>query len=420
MTVRTNTHCSLSIAAGGSWVSDITTKALADKTFTLSIQRNDEYDQRSVDLVISDSSERIKQTVTLVQSGYTPVYVDIPDEEFLSCLLDNWDVNGDGRIDEKEALSITAIDCSGKSISSLKGIEHFINLTSLDCSKTKITNLDISKNDKLTSIKCKYCVGMTSVMLPNIASIPSEAFMNCTGLQAIVLPETITTLGANAFYGCANLNSLTINSDIGGLDTSLYSDYFGGSPISSLTIAGKATGASFSDCTTLTNISIQAPITSIRSFAGCSGLKYIGIPGSVTTLEQGCFFNCTNLISVSFPDEFSSLRTIKYRAFYGCSSLKLLDMTNCLEVSHIQASNPDCEDYSSNTPSYIFYGVQSITINLGTRTTPTISGRDSSRMLYCYKKSYHSIALHVPTDCIDSYKANSSWYDSQYVTVESL
>lgn len=49
-----------------------------------------------------------------------------------------------------------------------------------------------------------------------------------------------------------------------------------------------------------------------------STLKYIGIPSSVTTIEEGAFQNCTNLLSIRIPDSVTSLGA---SAFSGCSKL---------------------------------------------------------------------------------------------------
>ena len=47
------------------------------------------------------------------------------------------------------------MDVNNKSISSLKGIEYFTNLVTLDCGKNRITSLDLSKNKILTKLHCQ-------------------------------------------------------------------------------------------------------------------------------------------------------------------------------------------------------------------------------------------------------------------------
>jgi hypothetical protein len=47
------------------------------------------------------------------------------------------------------------MDVNNKSISSLKGIEYFTNLATLDCGNNRITSLDLSKNKILTKLHCQ-------------------------------------------------------------------------------------------------------------------------------------------------------------------------------------------------------------------------------------------------------------------------
>lgn len=83
--------------------------------------------------------------------------VHIPDLIFKNTLLNRRSINtnGDGEIQISEAQAFTGgINCRDKNIHSLTGIEAFVNITSLDCSKNSIELLDLSKNTKLTYLNC--------------------------------------------------------------------------------------------------------------------------------------------------------------------------------------------------------------------------------------------------------------------------
>src|SRR5690606_19534376 len=72
--------------------------------------------------------------------------VNIPDVNFKNALLAHSptiDVNLDGEIQVSEALATDTLNIYGWSISSLEGIENFINLKFLDCSVNNITNIDL-------------------------------------------------------------------------------------------------------------------------------------------------------------------------------------------------------------------------------------------------------------------------------------
>ena len=88
--------------------------------------------------------------------------VDIPDQHFLNALIeDGVDANGDGLISVGEAETVTTIyldpDSVSKSkgkVSSLDGIEAFINLDTLHCCDNQVQELDLSANGELRVLIC--------------------------------------------------------------------------------------------------------------------------------------------------------------------------------------------------------------------------------------------------------------------------
>ncbi len=82
----------------------------------------------------------------------TPVVT--PDPHFKAYLVSNFDENEDGEISVYEASLITKIDCQGKGIQSLEGIQSCTSLTSLDCKNNQLETLDVSRNTALTVLDC--------------------------------------------------------------------------------------------------------------------------------------------------------------------------------------------------------------------------------------------------------------------------
>ena len=394
LVIRANIDCKISIPSGVNWISNVTTKALEEKTFTLNIQENEEYASRSVIITVSDTNNKINQTITLTQSGYTPVYVNIPDATFLACLVESYDINGDGKIDQKEAKNVTSIDCSSKSISSLSGVEFFENLTTLDCSKTQITSLDISSNTKLTSILCQYCEGLTSLKLPSINSINARAFLGCTALPTLDLPASITSIGADAFLNCSGMKTMYIRSDI----NTTYMKSFSGAGIQDVYIGDSATKV------------IQ------YMFSKASTLKNVTIGENVKLLDKYAFEDCIGLDKVVF-ERYSKLNTIEGYSFNGATALTHLDMTYCTELSYVNVGGGN-QIFGNHRDS------PRLTISLGTRVPPTSQSAGSYKIIYSYYRGYSDycfkMTLKVPSDCLDAYKNSSMWYSSTYVTIESI
>ena len=77
-----------------------------------------------------------------------------PDEKFRAYILKKIDKDGDGYLSETEIAETTSITCADRSISSLKGIEYFVNVQLIDCSGYNLTQLDVSKNTALEDLLC--------------------------------------------------------------------------------------------------------------------------------------------------------------------------------------------------------------------------------------------------------------------------
>jgi len=88
--------------------------------------------------------------VVFGQCKKEPASINIQDNNFLKALIDiGVDKNGDGIISPGEAAEVTFLDVSGCSLSNLKGIEAFVNLDTLYCSRNSLTYLDLFYNHEL-------------------------------------------------------------------------------------------------------------------------------------------------------------------------------------------------------------------------------------------------------------------------------
>jgi hypothetical protein len=202
-----------------------------------------------------------------------------------------------------------------------------------------------------------YCTNLTGITIPgSITNIGQRAFESCTSLLAITvdgsnpvyssaagvlfnksqttliqcpggmagsytIPNTVITIGDEAFQFCASLTSVTIPGSvtrIGGWSFQLCST------LASVTIPGSVTsmGAyAFAMCASLTNATFSAgdTTTGTGAFWGCSNLTSVTLPSSVTTIGAYVFMNCVRLTGVQIP---TNVTEIQDAAFYTCASLK--------------------------------------------------------------------------------------------------
>lgn len=85
--------------------------------------------------------------------------VTIPDAKFKAYLVNNSNINtnGDTEIQVSEATAFTGkIDCGGRRIVNLTGIEAFVNITQLSCYNNQLNALDVTKNTALITLHCYF------------------------------------------------------------------------------------------------------------------------------------------------------------------------------------------------------------------------------------------------------------------------
>ena len=219
-----------------------------------------------------------------------------------------------------------------------------------------------------------YCESMKDLIISEgVKFIDYSAFEYCTSIASVTIPNSVTNIGSNVFYG-SNLKSVNYNGTISQwksingysnipkaiictdgitgngsvvtIDSLKYKlgdnkasviGYTGA--IRDLMIPGTTSyegykfnvtsisDNAFSDCTSLTSITIPNSVTSIGSgtFSNCTNLKSVTIPNSVTSIGSSAFSGCTSLTSVTIPD---SVTSIGHSAFYNCTGLTSVTIPN--------------------------------------------------------------------------------------------
>ena len=155
------------------------------------------------------------------------------------------------------------------------------------------------------------CDGLTSINIPNsVTSIGNMAFYNCTGLTSINIPNSVTSIGGGAFAFCDGLTSIQVDAENPVYDSRDNCNAIIYTEIGDLIEGCKNTVIpnsvtsigwdAFEGRSGLTSITIPESVTYIYNYAfrDCSSLTSITIPESVTYIGEGAFSGCSSLESV--------------------------------------------------------------------------------------------------------------------------
>lgn len=115
-------------------------------------------------------------------------------------------------------------------------------------------------------------------------SIGNNSFKNNSTLTSF--NGTINFIGAGAFYGCSNINNITLSNNIIAIDAE-----------------------TFFACTKLTSIKLPSSLTLIGSKAFMNtGISSVTIPSGVNTIESQAFYG-SNITSVTLPKSVTTMAT---------------------------------------------------------------------------------------------------------------
>ena len=165
----------------------------------------------------------------------------------------------------------------------------FMPCKSLSCNNSS-TNLWIL-NDGELSINTKYIDKIPKeLIIPNVIdgfevnSLSSEIFKDCTLLEKVTIPSSITKIGSGAFFGCENLSEVIINGYVVCLP-----EYV---------------------------------------FFNCEKLKIVLLPDSIRYIEDYAFYNCNLLEQISIP---KSVVCISSNSFSNWEIFKDYDIQSVID-----------------------------------------------------------------------------------------
>jgi len=241
-----------------------------------------------------------------------------------------------------------------------------------------------------------YCTSLNGITIPNsVISIGTAAFGYCENITSVVIPNSVTNLGEEAFENCKNLTSATIPGSVVNIG---YRTFYKCQNLQSVTLGNgiKSIDNAFGDCVSLTSITIPNSVTSIGdfTFGDCTNLSTIIIPDSVTRIGSYAFsgtkwyYNQPDGVVYAgkvayewkgdMPEHTSitlkaGTNGIASNAFYSCDNLSSISIPNSVENIGDSAFSGCTELISISIPdsvTSIGYGVFDDCTNLITIIFP--------------------------------------------------
>ncbi len=118
------------------------------------------------------------------------------------------------------------------------------------------------------------------VIAEGIIKLSNDCFKDCTNLEEVVLPSTLTEIGWKVFMNCGKLDNVVL-------------------PEGLIKLSSNA----FSDCASLTKITLSSKTTYIdyRAFYNCTSLEEIVIPDTINYVSEFAFENCPVDAKINLP-----------------------------------------------------------------------------------------------------------------------
>ncbi len=166
----------------------------------------------------------------------------------------------------------------------------------------------------------------------SVVRIADAAFLNATSLVSVVIPDSVTEIGLNAFGGCNALTRLTVPHIGGSVTQKTYIGHWFGAPtaeaqstyvpsgLKTVTVSHAIGDSAFMGCAFLESVTVKNGVTAIgaSAFANCIALQSVALPMGLEAIGNSAFAGCTGITAVSLP---ASVVSLGENIFKNCISL---------------------------------------------------------------------------------------------------
>ena len=339
--INSNVDFTVSIPSSAKWIEETGTRAFSTHTKYFTISPNTTTSSRSAEITFKNTTYNLAENVVVNQAelSTSTITVHVPKKGTLAAVLNEKGLNAE---------TIVSLKITGE-----LNDEDFIVIRSM----TNLKDLDLSEVNLPILFENVFYQNekIEKIILPNtLTTIGASAFEDCTALTTIEIPASVETIREKAFYNCTSLQTVTFKkgSQLKTIEMSVFGHCKALAsieiPASVETIGRNA----FFCCYSLKTVTFEkgTQLKTVDGFAGCTSLTTIEIPASVETIGNLAFSNCTSLTTIKIP---ASVETIGSRAFAGCTSLQTVTFEKESQLKTIEGYH--------EKGSGAFYGCTSLT-----------------------------------------------------------
>ena len=177
-----------------------------------------------------------------------------------------------------------------------------------------------------------------------ILGISDSAFRGFSKLTKIKLPDTITSIGKNSFYGCSNLTGkLIVPENVEVIDECA----FYSCNITELEFKSKGKLTKIMNCAFLGNkfekLIIPEGVTILESYAfeSCTNLKEVYLPASIIAISNGVytpFKNCQNITKITISNSVVNSNQFNPSRIFQHSLFTIIEVEFCGTITSISSN----------------------------------------------------------------------------------
>ena len=213
------------------------------------------------------------------------------------------------------------------------------------------------------------CCNLQDFVIPNsVDTIEHTAFEGCSSLENLFIPSSVKSIRLCAFSRCNNIKRITVDpnnevydsrEDCNAIISSRNNVLISGCQNTIVPDTVNSINAyAFYGCTNLKSIELPDSVSSIgiSAFHACKNLERVNIPNSVTSIEVATFYFCYSLKSIIIPE---NVKIIKGSAFSECTDLQSVTLHKSVVTIENCAFSA-----SGNIRDVYYYGTESMWNNI--------------------------------------------------------